>query len=56
MNNSTERLGTALIGCGKVGVTHANALQKLPQSNFVAAYDASSERAEQFSASYGVQA
>jgi UDP-N-acetyl-2-amino-2-deoxyglucuronate dehydrogenase len=56
MSNDTVSLGTALVGCGKVGVTHANALQILPESHFVAAYDASAERAEQFGARYGVRA
>ena len=36
---------TALIGCGKVGGIHAAALRSIPESEFVAACDASIERA-----------
>jgi UDP-N-acetyl-2-amino-2-deoxyglucuronate dehydrogenase len=55
MKHDTATLGTALIGCGKVGETHARALQLLPESRFVAVYDPFTERAEQFAAHYGVR-
>jgi predicted dehydrogenase len=40
-----KRLRTALVGCGKVGRTHAAALAALPASEFVAACDADLARA-----------
>jgi UDP-N-acetyl-2-amino-2-deoxyglucuronate dehydrogenase len=43
-----RRLRTALVGCGKVGATHARALQTLDESEFVAVCDASLDRAEKF--------
>ena len=49
-------LRTSLIGCGKVGRIHANALVGLPESEFVAVCDSSTERAEAFAADYGVKA
>ena len=42
-----------LVGCGKVGTIHAAALRSLPEAEFVAACDASPERAEAFAARYG---
>jgi predicted dehydrogenase len=48
------RVRTALIGCGKVGRTHANALRQLPESDFVAVCDASFERAQAFAVEFGV--
>ncbi len=51
-----HQLRTALVGCGKVGHTHAQALQSLPQSQFVAVCDADPARAEAFAKQYGVQA
>jgi len=47
---------TGIIGCGKVGQTHALALSRLPQSEFVAACDAQLDRAEALAARYGVKA
>jgi len=38
-------LRTALVGCGKVGATHARALRELKESQFVAACDADLDRA-----------
>ena len=35
-----QKLRTALVGCGKVGHSHAAALKSLPESEFVAASDA----------------
>ncbi|MEI7683783.1 MAG: Gfo/Idh/MocA family oxidoreductase [Planctomycetota bacterium] len=49
-----SRIRTALIGCGKVGQTHAQALQTLPESEFVAACDAQGERAAAFASRFGV--
>lgn len=46
---------TALVGCGKVGQIHAGALASLPESQFVAVCDQSSDRAAAFAARYGVQ-
>ncbi len=51
----TKTIRTALVGCGKVGQTHAQALQALPQSEFVAAFDVDAGRANAFAALYGVQ-
>jgi predicted dehydrogenase len=51
-----ERLRTALIGCGKVGQTHAAALSTLPASEFVAVCDASPDRAGAFAVRYGTRA
>src|SRR5262249_24086362 len=48
-------LRTALIGCGKVGSIHAQALHALPESDFVAAADASPGRAEAFAARWGAR-
>ncbi len=49
------RLRTALVGCGKVGGIHAEALRALPESEFVAVCDASSDRSGAFAARYGVR-
>lgn len=51
-----ERVRTALVGCGKVGAIHAAVLSALPESEFVAACDASRERAVAVAARYGVKA
>jgi predicted dehydrogenase len=48
-----NRLRTALVGCGKVGGIHAEALAAIPESQFVAACDASPERANEFAARFG---
>ncbi len=47
---------TALIGCGKIGHTHAAALRRLPESDFVAVCDSSAERAAAFAGRYGTRA
>ena len=44
---------TALVGCGKVGSLHAQALATLPQSQLIAVVDHDLNRAEAFSAKYG---
>jgi predicted dehydrogenase len=51
-----KRVRTALVGCGKVGRTHAAALANLPDSQFVAVCDHSRSRAEEFAATFGTQA
>jgi len=51
-----ERIGTALIGCGKIGETHALALQNLLQSDFAAVYDVDASRAKAFAARFGIKA
>ena len=50
------RLRTALIGCGKVGATHADALAALPASDLVAVCDRTQAGADAFAARYGVAA
>jgi len=52
----TEQVRTGLVGCGKVGLTHALALAALPQSRFTAVCDANLERAQQFAERFGVRA
>ncbi len=49
-----HEVGTALIGCGKVGDTHAQALAALDGSRFLAAYDPDAGRAAAFADRYGV--
>jgi UDP-N-acetyl-2-amino-2-deoxyglucuronate dehydrogenase len=46
---------TALVGCGKVGHTHAQALQSLSESDFIAVCDQDLERAAVFGAKYGAR-
>jgi UDP-N-acetyl-2-amino-2-deoxyglucuronate dehydrogenase len=50
-----KRLRTALIGCGKVGLTHAHALSSLHESEFVAVCDSNLKRAETFAAKFNVR-
>jgi predicted dehydrogenase len=45
-----------LIGCGKVGDTHAQALSNLDESQMMAVYDPDATRAEAFASRYGCQA
>jgi UDP-N-acetyl-2-amino-2-deoxyglucuronate dehydrogenase len=47
-----NRINTALIGCGKVGDTHAQALSTLEESRLVAVCDADINRARAFAARY----
>lgn len=49
------KIRAALVGCGKVGHTHAAALRSLDEANFVAVCDTSDERAEVFAARYGTR-
>ncbi|OGO38456.1 MAG: oxidoreductase [Chloroflexi bacterium RBG_16_57_11] len=53
---TSNRVGSAIIGCGKVAETHAQALSELDRSRFVAVYDVSYERAKAFAQRYGVRA
>ena len=50
-----ERLRTALVGCGKVGQIHAQALALIPESEFVAACDVDLPRATSFATRFGVK-
>ena len=50
-----SRLRTAVIGCGKVGQTHVQALAALPQSELVAVCDVDLTRAEALGAPYGAE-
>ncbi len=49
-------INTALIGCGKVGETHAQALASLDESRLVAVYDPDTARAKAFARRYHCQA
>ena len=51
-----DTVRTALIGCGKIGHTHALSLSQEPQSNFVAVCDAEPKRAQNFADEFGVAA
>lgn len=51
-----NQIRTALVGCGKIGMIHAAALTGLPESRFVAACDASPERAEAIARQFGTRA
>ncbi len=50
-----DRIRTALVGCGKVGQTHAQALAALPESEFVAVCDVDAQRATSFAKRFGVK-
>jgi predicted dehydrogenase len=50
----TQGIRTAVVGCGKVGHTHAQALQALPQAELVAVADADGARAANYAQQYGV--
>src|SRR5580765_2203025 len=49
-----EPVRTAIIGCGKVGTIHAEALAALPESKFVAVCDPQLARAQAFGSRYSV--
>jgi UDP-N-acetyl-2-amino-2-deoxyglucuronate dehydrogenase len=51
---SSNRLRTAIVGCGKVATTHALAYQALPNSEFVAVCDVAADRAEGFAKKFNV--
>jgi UDP-N-acetyl-2-amino-2-deoxyglucuronate dehydrogenase len=48
-----DRVRTALVGCGKVGQIHAQALGTLPESELVGVCDVDGARASTFAAQYG---
>jgi UDP-N-acetyl-2-amino-2-deoxyglucuronate dehydrogenase len=52
----SEKLKTAIIGCGKVGDLHALALKKLKESQFIAVCGHNKEKTKQFASKYGVKA
>jgi UDP-N-acetyl-2-amino-2-deoxyglucuronate dehydrogenase len=52
-NNNRNPIRTALVGCGKVGHTHAQALRSL--SEFAAVCDQDASRASAFAEKYGVR-
>lgn len=54
-DHSEQPIRTALVGCGKVGHTHAHALKTLPKSEFVAVCDQDARRAAEFAAQYHVK-
>ncbi len=49
-----ERARTALVGCGKIGDIHAQALARLDDSEFVAVCDVDFDRARSFASRFGV--
>lgn len=51
-----RKLRTAIIGCGKVGHTHAIGYQRLPAAELVAVCDVSIDRAQTYGEKYGVMA
>lgn len=51
-----KQIRTGIIGCGKIGLTHALALSALNESDFVAVCDAQLSRAQAFAARFRVQA
>jgi UDP-N-acetyl-2-amino-2-deoxyglucuronate dehydrogenase len=53
---SSGRVRTALVGCGKVGRTHARALASLAESELVAVCDGMPERAGALGAEFGAAA
>ena len=50
-----EKIRTAVIGCGKVGHTHAAALHLLPESEFVAVCSRDPNRTRFFAERYSVR-
>ena len=51
-----KRVGTAIVGCGKVGETHARALAAMEESRFVGVYSRRPEPTQAFAARHGVRA
>ncbi len=51
-----KKIKTGIIGCGKVGHMHANALKNLPESEFTAVCDRNMDRAAAFAGQYNVKA
>ena len=50
-----RRVRTAIVGCGKVGRIHADALKSVPEAEFVAVCDSDSARTAAFAGQYGVR-
>jgi UDP-N-acetyl-2-amino-2-deoxyglucuronate dehydrogenase len=50
-----DRVRTALVGCGKVGQIHSQALATLPESDLVGVCDVDAARAASFAVRYGGQ-
>ncbi len=50
-----RQVRTAVVGCGKVGRIHADALRSIPEAEFVAVCDSSAERSQAFAEQYGVR-
>ncbi len=48
-----EKIGVALVGCGRIGPVHANALKELPFTELVMTMDVIKERAEAVAQEYG---
>jgi predicted dehydrogenase len=48
-----DRINSAVIGCGKVGETHAQALASLDETRLVAVYDTNADRSGIFAERYG---
>jgi len=51
-----KKLKAAIVGCGKVGETHAEAYQTLPSSELVSVFDISIERASKYGKKFNVPA
>ena len=49
-----RRLRTAIVGCGKVGRIHADALGSVAEAEFVAVCDSDAERSRTFAEQYSV--
>jgi len=50
-----QKLRTGIIGCGKVGHTHAAALNRIEESQFSAVFSRSAEKGAAFAAEFGVR-
>ena len=50
----TKKVRVGLVGCGKIAVTHAQALSQLAEADFVACCDRDVERAKLMAAEHGV--
>jgi UDP-N-acetyl-2-amino-2-deoxyglucuronate dehydrogenase len=51
----TEKMRFALVGCGVIGPTHAEAIQSLPDAQLVAVVDVDAERARKLAGKYGAK-
>jgi UDP-N-acetyl-2-amino-2-deoxyglucuronate dehydrogenase len=50
-----RKVRTAVVGCGKIGRVHADALQSVPEAEFVAVCDSDAARSQAFAEQYGVR-